>query len=85
MTVAEHEEFLAGVHLAVLGVDNPARALTDPVWCSYAPGGAVNVSTSGRTTDYGKLGLHGPPTPVVRVLGMLRRTALLGGGRRAHN
>jgi nitroimidazol reductase NimA-like FMN-containing flavoprotein (pyridoxamine 5'-phosphate oxidase superfamily) len=46
MTIAERESFLAGVHVAVLSVDDPGRGpLTVPVWYSYAPGGTVNVIT----------------------------------------
>jgi nitroimidazol reductase NimA-like FMN-containing flavoprotein (pyridoxamine 5'-phosphate oxidase superfamily) len=46
MTIAERESFLAGVHVAVLSVDEPGRGpLTVPVWYSYAPGGTVNVIT----------------------------------------
>ena len=50
MTVAERESFLAGVHVAVLSVDEPGRGpLTVPVWYSYAPGGTVNVITGGQS------------------------------------
>lgn len=50
MTTAEREEFLAGLHVAILGVDDPGRGpLTIPVWYSYAPGGAVNVVTGGQS------------------------------------
>jgi len=50
MTTAEREEFLAGLHVAVLGVDEPGRGpLIIPVWYSYAPGGTVNVVTGGQS------------------------------------
>ncbi len=50
MTAAEREEFLAGLHVAVLGVDDPGRGpLIIPVWYSYAPGGTVNVVTGGQS------------------------------------
>ncbi len=51
MSRAEREEFLAGVHVAVLSVaSGDARGpLALPVWYSYEPGGTVNVST-GRNT-----------------------------------
>ena len=50
MTSAEREEFLAGLHVAILGVEDPGRGpLTIPVWYSYAPGGTVNVVTGGQS------------------------------------
>ena len=50
MTTAEREEFLAGLHVAILGVADPGRGpLTIPVWYSYAPGGTVNVVTGGQS------------------------------------
>src|SRR3984957_11413705 len=50
MTTAEREEFLAGLHVAVLSVDDPGRGpLTVPVWYAYAPGGTVNVITDGQS------------------------------------
>ena len=51
MSRAEREEFLAGPHVAVLGVAAPdgRGPLTVPVWYTYQPGGTVNVST-GRST-----------------------------------
>lgn len=48
MTRAEREEFLAGVHVGVLGVHDPRAGgapLVVPVWYSYAPGGDVVVQT----------------------------------------
>ena len=47
MTPAEREEFLAALHVGVLGVeraDGPPLVL--PVWYSYEPGGDVVVLTS---------------------------------------
>ena len=51
MTPAERDEFLAGVHVAVLSVaSRDGRGpLTVPVWYSYQPGGTLNLST-GRGT-----------------------------------
>jgi PPOX class probable F420-dependent enzyme len=51
MSRAEREEFLAGVHVAVLSVAAPddRGPLTAPVWYTYQPGGTVNVAT-GRGT-----------------------------------
>lgn len=47
MNETEREEFLAGLHVGVLGVertDGPPLLL--PVWYSYQPGGDVEVLTS---------------------------------------
>ena len=47
MTETERQEFLAGVHVGVLGIeraDGPPLLL--PVWYSYEPGGDVEVLTS---------------------------------------
>jgi len=50
MTTGEREAFLAGLHVAVLSVDDPGRGpLTIPVWYSYAPGGTVSVVTGGQS------------------------------------
>ncbi|HYN35215.1 MAG TPA: TIGR03618 family F420-dependent PPOX class oxidoreductase [Ilumatobacteraceae bacterium] len=50
MTEAEREEFLAGLHVGVLGIeraDGPPLLL--PVWYSYEPGGDVVVLTTGSS------------------------------------
>ncbi|NYI06026.1 pyridoxamine 5'-phosphate oxidase family protein [Allostreptomyces psammosilenae] len=49
MSVAEREEFLAGVHVGVLGVvaASGADVLAVPVWYRYEPGGDV-VLVTGR-------------------------------------
>ena len=47
MTETERQEFLAGLHVGVLGIeraDGPPLLL--PVWYSYEPGGDVEVLTS---------------------------------------
>jgi len=51
MSRAEREEFLAGLHVGVLGVASldGRGPLTVPVWYTYQPGGTVNVAT-GRGT-----------------------------------
>ena len=51
MSREEREEFLAGVHVAVLSVasGDGRGPLAVPVWYAYQPGGTVNVST-GRGT-----------------------------------
>ena len=47
MSPAEREQFLAGVHVAVLSVDagRGSGPLAIPVWYAYEPGGLVSVST----------------------------------------
>jgi len=47
MSQSEREEFLAGVHVAVLSVAAGADRgpLIVPVWYSYQPGGVISVST----------------------------------------
>jgi nitroimidazol reductase NimA-like FMN-containing flavoprotein (pyridoxamine 5'-phosphate oxidase superfamily) len=50
MSVEEREDFLAGLHVAVLSVDDPGQGpLAIPVWYSYVPGGTVNVITGGQS------------------------------------
>ena len=51
MTAAEREEFLAGVHVGVLGaaVRTAGQTLAVPVWYSYQPGGQLTVLTSRRS------------------------------------
>ena len=48
MSRAEREEFLAGLHVGVLGVASAdgGGPLTVPVWYSYRPGGLVSMSTA---------------------------------------
>jgi PPOX class probable F420-dependent enzyme len=54
MTRQEREEFLAGLHVAVLSVAplDGGGPLAVPVWYTYSPGGTVNVST-GRDSRKG--------------------------------
>jgi PPOX class probable F420-dependent enzyme len=48
MSKAEREQFLAGLHVGVLGVAADGRApLTVPVWYAYEPGGEVRFITGG--------------------------------------
>jgi PPOX class probable F420-dependent enzyme len=51
MSRQEREDFLTGVHVAVLSVasDGGGSPLAVPVWYTYEPGGTVNVTT-GRAT-----------------------------------
>ncbi len=56
MTGAEREEFLAGLHIGILSVDDPGRApLTVPVWYMYAPGGTVTVITGRQSVKAQRL------------------------------
>ena len=50
MTKDEREQFLAGLHVGVLGIAADGRApLTVPVWYTYEPGGEVRIITGGRS------------------------------------
>jgi len=51
MSVAEREEFLAGVRVGVLsaGAGESGRTLAVPVWYSYQPGGLLTVLTGRRS------------------------------------
>jgi PPOX class probable F420-dependent enzyme len=47
MTRAEREEFLAGVHIGVLGItETDGSALAVPIWYAYEPGGDIWVITA---------------------------------------
>jgi PPOX class probable F420-dependent enzyme len=47
MTESERQEFLADLHVGVLGIERPdGPPLVVPVWYSYEPGGDVEVLTS---------------------------------------
>jgi PPOX class probable F420-dependent enzyme len=53
MSVEEREQFLAGLHVAVLSVAARGRGpLAVPVWYDYQPGGQVSVIT-GRSSRKG--------------------------------
>jgi Pyridoxamine 5'-phosphate oxidase len=51
MSVAEREEFLAGVHVGVLSaaMGTGGQTLTVPVWYCYQPGGLLTVLTGRRS------------------------------------
>ena len=50
MTKSEREQFLAGIHVGVLGITADGRApLTVPVWYSYEPGGEIRFITGGAS------------------------------------
>lgn len=47
MTPTEREQFLAGLHVGVLGIERPdGPPLTVPIWYSYEPGGELWFLTS---------------------------------------
>ncbi|MBV9022256.1 MAG: pyridoxamine 5'-phosphate oxidase family protein [Streptomycetaceae bacterium] len=52
MSVEDREEFLAGLHVGILGVDDPRSGggpLLVPLWYSYRPGGLVMIQTGRKT------------------------------------
>ncbi|MFE7974414.1 pyridoxamine 5'-phosphate oxidase family protein [Streptomyces shenzhenensis] len=52
MSVEDREEFLAGLHVGILGVDDPRHGggpLLVPLWYSYRPGGLVAIETGRKT------------------------------------
>jgi nitroimidazol reductase NimA-like FMN-containing flavoprotein (pyridoxamine 5'-phosphate oxidase superfamily) len=55
MTKAEREEFLAGVHVAIVSIAEPGRGpLTVPIWYGYEPGGELWIVTE-RDSRKGRL------------------------------
>ena len=51
MTESERQEFLAGMHVGVLGIERPdGPPLVLPVWYFYEPGGEVVVLTSASSS-----------------------------------
>ncbi|MFM8601466.1 MAG: PPOX class F420-dependent oxidoreductase [Actinomycetota bacterium] len=47
MTQSEREEFLAGLHVGVLGIERPdGPPLAVPIWYAYEPGGELWFLTS---------------------------------------
>lgn len=53
MSAAQREEFLAGVHVGVIGIARPSGPpLTVPVWYHYQPGGDVQVQTGLGSVKY---------------------------------
>jgi nitroimidazol reductase NimA-like FMN-containing flavoprotein (pyridoxamine 5'-phosphate oxidase superfamily) len=50
MTREEREQFLAGVHVGVISIQEDGRApLTVPIWYLYEPGGDVVIVTGGES------------------------------------
>ena len=45
MTTAEREDYLAGLHVGIIGVNVGDRPLVVPIWYDYEPGGDVWVIT----------------------------------------
>ncbi|XOV82528.1 MAG: pyridoxamine 5'-phosphate oxidase family protein [bacterium] len=55
MTSDEKQQFLADLHVGVIGINEPDRGpLTVPIWYSYEPGGQVKVIT-GSSSRKGRL------------------------------
>jgi len=55
MTTEEKQHFLAGLHVGVIGINEPDRGpLTVPIWYSYEPGETVKIIT-GASSRKGKL------------------------------
>ena len=55
MTQDEREQFLAGLHVGVISVDEPGRGpLTVPIWYDYAPDAGVWLIT-GKDSRKGRL------------------------------
>ena len=47
MSQSEREEFLAGLHVGILGIERPdGPPLTVPIWYAYEPGGELWFLTS---------------------------------------
>jgi len=55
MSRSERESFLAGLHVAIVAIEEPGRSpLVTPVWYSYEPGGAIRFVT-GRQSHKAEL------------------------------
>ena len=55
MTQIEKQQFLADLHVGVVGLNDPGRGpLTVPIWYDYTPGGKLTMIT-GQTSRKGKL------------------------------
>jgi PPOX class probable F420-dependent enzyme len=53
MTSDEREQYLADVHVGVIGVERPDRApLTVPIWYGYHPGGEVLLWTESDSVKH---------------------------------
>ena len=53
MTSDEREQYLADVHVGVIGVERPGRApLTVPIWYGYQPGGEVLLWTQSDSVTH---------------------------------
>jgi nitroimidazol reductase NimA-like FMN-containing flavoprotein (pyridoxamine 5'-phosphate oxidase superfamily) len=67
MTVAEREEFLGGVHVAVLSVERPGRGpLAVPVWYAYIDG-VVEINLGGSSLKTRLLRAAGRATVTVQT------------------
>ncbi|MCB9373931.1 MAG: pyridoxamine 5'-phosphate oxidase family protein [Microthrixaceae bacterium] len=56
MSEAERQEFLAGLHIGIVSINEPGRGpLAVPVWYDYAPGGEVSFVTPAGSRKAGLL------------------------------
>jgi hypothetical protein len=80
MTKTEREQFLADLHVGILGISAPDRGpILIPVWYQYEPGGEVRFMTFARAKKVEHLRSHGrcslcvqneePPNQYVSVEG----------------
>lgn len=61
MTTAEKQNFLADLHVGVIGINDPGRGpLTVPIWYSYTSGGVVQVVTGAQSRKGKLLTLNSP-------------------------
>lgn len=68
LTEAQRDEFLAGVHVAVLAVDatggRPPASV--PIWYDYTPGGVIRISTGAGSRKAKLIEQAGAVTVVVQ-------------------
>lgn len=68
LTEAQRDEFLAGVHVAVLAVDaaggRPPASV--PIWYDYTPGGVIRISTGAGSRKAKLIERAGAVTVVVQ-------------------
>lgn len=56
MSEAERQEFLAGLHIGIVSINEPGRGpLAVPVWYDYTPGGEVSFVTPAGSRKAGLL------------------------------
>ncbi len=68
MTTAEKQNFLADLHVGVIGINEPGRGpLTVPIWYSYEPGGVVQVITGAQSRKGKLLTLNSPVSLAAQI------------------